>query len=376
MLRLLLEVLATEHAGKQIAGPPLLPDAELQADTAISRGCPSFERLQHHPPSFTTSKEASEWSSTCRSFRAIVEQCEWCPWSIGRECGSGGGGSGGGGSGGGGSGGSCGGAGIGTSPPPPTSPPTDTELHALVSRIDSNCFGVFRMGHGEAASKTRTNAAGRNVDLLGRGVYLDACLFNHSCAPNCSVSTGVHSLHVTVDEAVEAGDELTISYCDLLQPYAARQRYLRKAYHFDCACERCTAEAAGDREAAAAVKLSYSSGGGTKQPARSKKERRERREERKPSASIGSTLTAAAATSVHVHVDLRVLLKLVKAATPTAEAQDAEDVGASSTTPRRSKGGGNRSRRIQQLQPQRKEPVCCVFLKCKAARPNPAVIER
>ena len=73
---------------------------------------------------------------------------------------------------------------------------------------------------------------GRNVDLLGRGVYLDAALFNHSCAPNCSVSAGAWSLEMVVDEAVSAGDELTISYIETQQPLAARQKALRS-------CARC-----------------------------------------------------------------------------------------------------------------------------------------
>ena len=43
---------------------------------------------------------------------------------------------------------------------------------------------------------------GRDVDLLGRGLYLEAALFNHSCSPNCSVSAGARTLEVVVDEVV------------------------------------------------------------------------------------------------------------------------------------------------------------------------------
>ena len=335
VLRLLLEVLAREHtasplANASIAGGDAMPDE--------TRGCQTFEALQHHPASYDTTKEATDWSKCCTTFRHIVEQCDWCPWSprgLAPKDAS-----------------SC---------PLAASPPTDAELHALVSRIDSNCFGVFREGQGEATGRARLDASGRNVDLLGRGVYLDACLFNHSCAPNCSVSAGVHTLEVCLDEQVEPGTELTISYCDLLQPHAARQRHLRKAYHFDCACERCTAEAAGDKSQQ--LKLSYSSGGGSKQPPRSKRERRERREERKaPSTGEGSMLLGESAaaggpTDIHVSVDLRVLLKLVKAA-PLAE-----------EAPARRKGGpGARNRHaLQQQGQQRKEPVVCMFLKCRQA---------
>ena len=62
---------------------------------------------------------------------------------------------------------------------------TDDELHALVSRIDSNCFGVYKSGCGDVSDGRRPRLAlGRNVDLLGRGLYLEAALFNHSCSPN------------------------------------------------------------------------------------------------------------------------------------------------------------------------------------------------
>ena len=124
-----------------------------------------------------------------------------------------------------------------------TPPPTDDELHALVSRVDSNCFGIYRSGAGEAGGggRARVDALGRDVDLLGRGVYLAAALFNHSCAPNCCVSAGALRLEVQLldDESAAPGDELTISYIDTQLPRAARQRLLATHYHFDCGCERC-----------------------------------------------------------------------------------------------------------------------------------------
>ena len=171
-------------------------------------------------------------------------------------------------------------------------------------------------------------------------------------------------MQVVVDEAVEAGAELCISYCDIQQPLAQRQKQLQRHYHFDCGCERCTAEAApGGGGKAAAAKMSYSSRGGPKKPPPSKREKRERREERSSSkasssggASVSHSVVAVPGAIVHVSVDLRVLLKLTKApptSTPTT-------------------GTAQHGRKGKAAQPSAplQEPRCCVFLRCKSVAPS------
>jgi hypothetical protein len=174
-----------------------------------------------------------------------------------------------------------------------------------------------------------------------------------------------------------SADELTISYIETQQPLAARQKLLRKQYHFVCACTRCEAEAAGG---AGALKLSYHSGGGARKAPASKRERRERREERAERTAAASQASSGAggrassggrvddmcaatrdvatsAAAVHVHVDLRVLLKLVPKAkqAPAAKAEA-----------RRRKGGA---------QPPTQVPTCSVRLRV-AAPNNPIVAVR
>jgi len=287
VLRMLLEVLALEHGSNR--------------GTAIgNEGGPTYDALQHHPLAFDTPKETTDWTKCCASFRTLVAACPWCPWR-------------------------CGEGGEGSPTPPP--PPTDAELHSLVSRIDSNCFGVFRPGSGDAAPRL---AMGRNVDLLGRGLYLHAAMFNHSCSPNCSVSAGASTLEVVVDEMVHAGQELCISYIDLQQPVSARQKALSRHYHFVCECERCTEERSPAAGKAATSRLSYhnaSHGGPKKQPP-TKREKRDRREQRamttSTTASSGSggggdrSPHACERFEVVVHLELRVLLKLTKGSTPPA----------------------------------------------------------
>lgn len=301
VLRLLLEVLAIEHT--------------------TSGGTSTFDALQHHPAQFNTSKEVTEWSKCCACFRELCEACAWCPWTSTE--------------------------GQGETPPPP---PTDEELHALTSRIDCNCFGVFRPGCGDGRARM---SMGRNVDLLGRGLYLEAALFNHSCAPNCFVSAGALSLEVIADETVSAGDELCISYCDIQQPLAQRQKMLHRAYHFECSCDRCTSEAAP--HGAKPAKLSYNSRGGSKKPPATKRERRERREERGRVVGASAASISAEGMQIHISVDLRVLLKLTKVQ------PHATTTGTATSTSGRRRAAP--SARVVQ------EPRCCVFLKCQAVAP-------
>ncbi|OBS72341.1 hypothetical protein A6R68_13080, partial [Neotoma lepida] len=64
-------------------------------------------------------------------------------------------------------------------------------------------------------------------------------LLNHSCDPNCSiVFNGPHLLLRAVRE-IEAGEELTICYLDMLMTSEERRKQLRDQYCFECDCIRC-----------------------------------------------------------------------------------------------------------------------------------------
>ncbi|KAJ0395574.1 hypothetical protein P43SY_000682 [Pythium insidiosum] len=83
----------------------------------------------------------------------------------------------------------------------------------------------------------------------GLGVFPQAALLNHSCAPNCVVSFEAPArARVRVIRDVQAGDELTISYVELFESTPRRRDVLRRSYFFHCRCPRCERAAAEPSE--------------------------------------------------------------------------------------------------------------------------------
>lgn len=73
------------------------------------------------------------------------------------------------------------------------------------------------------------------------GVWLIPSFMNHSCLPNASrMNVGdVMTVHATTD--INAGEEITIPYFNVLLPYNVRE-IASKARGFRCLCERCELE--------------------------------------------------------------------------------------------------------------------------------------
>mmetsp|Transcript_30227 Transcript_30227/g.54336 ORF Transcript_30227/g.54336 Transcript_30227/m.54336 type:complete len:81 (-) Transcript_30227:26-268(-) len=77
-------------------------------------------------------------------------------------------------------------------------------------------------------------------------MFTDACLFNHSCQPNCSWSLSPTSgkMEVWTVLPVRRGQELTISYLgdDVQADRTQRQALIRQNWNFDCRCRKCQRE--------------------------------------------------------------------------------------------------------------------------------------
>jgi hypothetical protein len=73
----------------------------------------------------------------------------------------------------------------------------------------------------------------------GSGLWLTPSLFNHSCCPNTSWDQAGDFIFISTVRKIEAGEELFVTYVDVLKLFAERQESIQK-WKFRCACERCS----------------------------------------------------------------------------------------------------------------------------------------
>ncbi|KYF40709.1 putative histone lysine methyltransferase, SET [Toxoplasma gondii ARI] len=125
---------------------------------------------------------------------------------------------------------------------------SDTLVH-LRSALSVNSQAIHLWG---------ASTAGALMVLRAGGVYtLHACA-NHSCDPNCGVSSsgsegGGSTLSVATLRAVAPGEELTVSYVDISLPLKARREMLLSSFGFLCRCSKCMREAEAAAPEAAPV---------------------------------------------------------------------------------------------------------------------------
>ncbi|XP_029449811.1 histone-lysine N-methyltransferase SMYD3 [Rhinatrema bivittatum] len=95
---------------------------------------------------------------------------------------------------------------------------------------------------------------------VGVGLYPSMSLLNHSCDPNCVIVFEGRCLLLRTIREIQLGEELTISYIDVMMPTADRQIQLKRQYCFECTCNRCQIQdkdadmLAGDQEASKDIK--------------------------------------------------------------------------------------------------------------------------
>ncbi|KAK1763503.1 hypothetical protein QBC33DRAFT_459372 [Phialemonium atrogriseum] len=75
--------------------------------------------------------------------------------------------------------------------------------------------------------------------------FTEVSRLNHDCQPNCGYYFDHTTLSLKVIAAtdISPGEELSVSYIDVLQPRSKRQGYLHTHWGFHCSCKRCTADA-------------------------------------------------------------------------------------------------------------------------------------
>ncbi|CAM6094698.1 unnamed protein product [Calypogeia fissa] len=73
------------------------------------------------------------------------------------------------------------------------------------------------------------------------GLWLLPSFLNHSCAPNCTKVYIGNAVFVRASRAMDAGEELSLAYCDVSLGVDSRRDRLRK-WGFECRCRRCLSE--------------------------------------------------------------------------------------------------------------------------------------
>lgn len=120
----------------------------------------------------------------------------------------------------------------------------EAEAAQLLAREAANGFCVMAPDGGPTGD-------GMARRVRGTGLYLLASRLNHGCFPNVArfdafdaPGEGGWCLQIRAMDPIPAGSELLLSYFPISLPLAQRQARLRADYGFECACARCSLEAA------------------------------------------------------------------------------------------------------------------------------------
>lgn len=106
--------------------------------------------------------------------------------------------------------------------------------------VEYNAFTDF-----DEWGRAYSGRAGREKYLKAGcgGLWLLPSFLNHSCSPNCTKAYIGNAVFVRASRAIDAGEELSLAYCDVSLGVYSRRDRLRK-WGFECQCNRCLSEAA------------------------------------------------------------------------------------------------------------------------------------
>jgi len=106
----------------------------------------------------------------------------------------------------------------------------DADIYGLLCRISSNSFTI-------------TNS---ELNSLGTGLYKTSSFLNHSCDPNVVAIFNGTKIHIRTIKEVQEGEELFLSYINLLATTKHRQSELMDGYMFTCSCTKCNGNGFSD----------------------------------------------------------------------------------------------------------------------------------
>ncbi|CAK4031071.1 Histone-lysine N-methyltransferase, H3 lysine-4 specific [Lecanosticta acicola] len=116
--------------------------------------------------------------------------------------------------------------------------------YTALSIIRHNCHTIFpgnASAHHDPSNSLNT-APKLTPEDQRPGIWLHASMFNHCCLPNASWSWIGDLFVVRANRDVAAGEEITVAYVPCSYDFATRQKSLKSANDFECACALCTVE--------------------------------------------------------------------------------------------------------------------------------------
>lgn len=124
-------------------------------------------------------------------------------------------------------------------------PFTGHKLVAEISRLSTEIQGSLMRLHDTRESAVPPVARIFRANAFGTGstssIFLRATRINHSCVPNCHFSwnTNLNRLTVHAVKDIATGQEMTVSYGEVLRTREQRKELLTPSYDFECNCPAC-----------------------------------------------------------------------------------------------------------------------------------------
>jgi tetratricopeptide (TPR) repeat protein len=101
-----------------------------------------------------------------------------------------------------------------------------------------NCYGSPTL-------RTSDQASGEDDAPNPCGLWLRASRINHACAPNATRSFLGSLMLIHATRAIDAGEEITLTYCPSVAETDERRKRLSNYWHFACYCALCAMETGG-----------------------------------------------------------------------------------------------------------------------------------
>ena len=107
------------------------------------------------------------------------------------------------------------------------------------------CIGITRINGVRSGARISSGESPVSDEEQGevRMLYPSMSIFSHSCSPNTqALNTLQYGLALRATKDLKAGEELTITYSNLLGSSVSRREDITNNWYFSCTCSRCSSQ--------------------------------------------------------------------------------------------------------------------------------------